>query len=86
MTINETITENDLPNSISGLYEHVHMINAQKTIFIDRGDQTEIISEVHYTKFMGDIAKRIDDKMTAMFTEQSKLRLEKFKLFAEKSA
>ena len=81
----ETIKENKLPDSMTALYEHIHMVNDMTTRFtrID-SNNTKVETMVGYTKFNHIIPKIMALIMPGMFRKQSQKWLDQFKIFAEK--
>jgi hypothetical protein len=83
MMLEETIISNNLPESIEGFYEHLHMDNTQKIVFKEIGKNTEITAYVEYTKFKGPIENKIDEPMKIFFKNQNQKRLDSFKEFSK---
>ena len=80
----ETIIENNLPHSFSGLYEHKHMTNTMNTYFeaIDT-NKTKFSSVIEYTEFKGFMIKIISKLLPSMFKKQGEKWLERFKIYVE---
>ena len=84
MELLETIILSDLPNEKIALYEHIHMINTQKTSFVAINEnKTQYISEVEYTKFNGVLIKLMAKLFPGKFKAQSQKWMDQFKAFAE---
>ena len=82
----ETITDNDLPNYFSGLYEHKHMNNTMKSTFnaINK-NETRFSSEIEYIKFNGFAIKVMAKLFPRMFKKQGDKWLQRFKIYVEKN-
>jgi hypothetical protein len=88
MTIDlkETILESNLPEVVTGLYEHEHMVNTMVNRFIAIDpSRTRYESEINYTKFIGAIPKLMALLMPGVFKSQVQKRLDSFKHFAERN-
>jgi len=88
MTIDlkETIVESNLPEVVTGLYEHEHMVNTMVNRFIAIDPSTtRYESEINYTKFIGTIPKLMALLMPGVFKNQVQKRLDSFKHFAERN-
>lgn len=80
----ETITENNLPNSFSGLYEHKHMTNTMNSYFEAIDDtKTKFSAVIEYTEFKGFMIKIISKLFPSMFKKQGEKWLERFKGYVE---
>ncbi len=81
----ETITARNLPHEISGLYEHIHMVNTMKNCFtVLEKNKTRYDAEIEYTKFNGVVPSLMAFFMPGVFKRQVQNTLEQFKAFAEK--
>ena len=80
----ETVTENNLPNSFSGLYEHKNMTNTMQSKFksIDY-NKTMLSAEIEYTELKGFVIKVIAKLFPGMFKKQVDLWLKRFKNYVE---
>ena len=84
IVLHETILENKLPQQLTALYEHKHMINTMTHHFSEADKQKTIYSvEIHYTKFIGIIPKLMALFMPSLFRKQIQQSMESFKIFAE---
>ncbi len=64
----ETITNNNLPYSFSGLYEHKHMINTINSTFeAINENRTKFSAEIDYTKLNGFVIKVMAKLFPGMF-------------------
>ena len=82
--LKETILENDLPRSLTGQYDHIHMSNTQKVRFESIAeDKTEIITEVEYFAFHKFLPRMLAFLFPGMYRKQSQKWLDQFKTFAE---
>lgn len=82
----ETIQSINLPYEKTGIYEHIHMTNTNKTTFESIGDgKTKYISEVEYIKFNGFMIKVFAKLFPSKFKAQSQKWMNQFKVFAEKA-
>ena len=80
----ETIIVNNLPKEKIAKYEHIHMINTQKTQFEEIvGNRTKLISQVEYIRFKGLLPKLLSFLFPVMFRNKSQEWLNAFKDFAE---
>lgn len=87
MTIDlkESIIVSNLPDVVSGLYEHEHMINTMTNRFIViDNSRTRYEARIEYTKFIGIIPKLMALLMPGVFKKQVQKRLNSFKDFVEK--
>ncbi len=83
--LEEYILDNDLPSSIMGKYDHVHMTNTQKISFeVISPDATLIQSEVEYTAFHAFLPRMMAKLFPGMFKKQSQKWLDQFKILAER--
>jgi len=83
--LTETILDNRLPDEITGLYEHVHMVNTMRNCFIPLdSNRTKMETHIEYTKFNGPIPKLMGWLMRGMFRKQTQKMFDGFKMFAEK--
>lgn len=84
--LTETIVTNNLPDELTGLYEHKHMVNTMTNRFYRIGEnKTKYVAEIEYTRFIGFIPVMMALLMPAMFKKQVQKRLAHFKAFAENS-
>ncbi len=87
MTIDlkETVVVSNLPEEVTGLYEHEHMVNtmANRFIAIDNS-RTRYEAEIDYTQFIGIVPKLMALLMPGVFKKQVQKRLDSFKDFVEK--
>lgn len=82
--ITETITNNNLPNSFSGLYEHKHMTNTMNSTFEAISENTTKFSaEINYTHFNGFVIKVMAKLFPGMFKKQGDKWLQRFKFYVE---
>lgn len=80
----ETITNNDLPDSFSGLYEHKHMTNTMNSTFDAISEnQTKFSAEIEYTHFNGFVIKVMAKLFPGMFKKQGDKWLQRFKAYVE---
>ena len=80
----ETITVKNLPQEMTGLYEHEHMVNTMTNRFLPLGEnRTRYEAGIHYTRFIGFIPKMMALLMPGIFRKQVQETLERFKAFAE---
>ncbi len=87
MTIDlkETIVVNNLPDEVTGLYEHEHMVNTMANRFTSLDHtRTRYEAEIDYTKFIGIMPKLMALLMPGVFKKQVQKRLDSFKEFVEK--
>lgn len=85
MELTETIIENNLPHSFYAQYQHKHMDNTMLCKFIELdANNTQYISEIHYTKFRGFMPKLMAFLFPSMFKRQVDKWLLNFKNFVEK--
>src|SRR5882672_10170237 len=88
MTIDlkETILESNLPEVVTGLYEHEHMVNtmANRFIVLDNA-HTRYDAEIEYLKFIGIFPRLMALVLPGVFKKQVQIRLDSFKNFAEKN-
>ncbi|MFD0962473.1 hypothetical protein [Pseudofulvibacter geojedonensis] len=81
----ETILENNLPMFFYAQYDHTHMSNTMKTTFKPLSDnETQIITEIHYTIFKGFVIKIISKLFPNFFKKQTQKWLNEFKKYTEK--
>jgi hypothetical protein len=80
----ETITEMNLPDRMSALYEHQHMDNTMTHIFAPLTEnKTKYSTITEYTKFRGFVPRMMALLMPDVFKKQTQQWLDKFKAFAE---
>ena len=80
----ETIQSINLPYEKTGLYEHIHMTNTNKTTFESiSGGKTLYASEVQYIEFNSFIIKMFAKLFPSKFKSQSQKWMNQFKVFAE---
>src|SRR6267154_2048733 len=78
MTIDlkETILESNLPEVVTGLYEHEHMVNTMVNRFVAIDPyKTRYETIIEYTKFIGTIPKLMAFLMPGIFKSQVQKRL-----------
>jgi hypothetical protein len=88
MTIDlkETILVSNLPEEVTGLYEHEHMVNTMTNRFTLLGQtRTRYAAEIDYTKFIGVIPKLMALLLPGIFKRQVQKRLDSFKDFVEQT-
>ena len=83
--LTETIQVKNLPDEMTALYEHEHMVNTMSNRFssIDK-NRTKWVVEIEYTKFIGFIPNLMALLMPGIFKKQVQKWLDQFKAFAEK--
>jgi uncharacterized membrane protein len=80
----ETIQANNLPNELTALYEHKHMVNTMRYKFTSLGEnKTRMEYIVEYSKLIGLMPKLMAALMPGMFKRQAQKWLDQFKRFAE---
>ena len=80
----ETIQSINLPHEKTGLYEHIHMTNTNRTTFESIGEgKTMYVSEVEYIKFNGFMIKMFAKLFPSKFKAQSQKWMNQFKVFVE---
>lgn len=84
MELIATVVENNLPDSMTVVYEHEHMTNTLVTRFesVDPG-VTRYVAEVEYTMFNGFLPRIMAAMFPDMFRKQNQAWLERFREFAE---
>lgn len=84
MDLIETIVHNDLPKEKMALYDHIHMSNTQRSVFVETEEKSTIYtSEVEYVKFHGILPKLMAKFFPSAFKKQSEKWMKQFKKFAE---
>jgi len=85
MELLETITNNNLPDEFSALYQHKMMENTMTCRFIETngGSSTRFECDVEYTKFNGIMIRLIAAFVPGMFKKQSQKWFDQFKEHAE---
>ena len=85
MELIATIVENELPDSLTAVYQHEHMTNTLTTRFeaIEPG-ATRYVAEVEYTMFNGFLPRLMAAMFPGMFRRQNQDWLEHFRDFAER--
>ena len=84
--LKETILMSKLPEVVTGLYEHEHMVNSMTNRFIAFDNlSTRYEAEIEYTKFIDIVPKLIALLMPRFFKKQVQKRLDSFKNFVEKN-
>lgn len=82
--LEETILENNLPDSLTGEYVHKHMTNTQEVEFKSiSSDTTRIQTNVHYSHLNGLFFKLMSWLAPSLFKKQSQKWLDQFKIVAE---
>jgi hypothetical protein len=80
----ETILVNNLPEEMTGLYEHKHMDNTMTNSFTAIDSHTTRYDVfIEYIKFKSFMPKLMAFLMPGMFKKQTQKWLDQFKLFAE---
>ena len=84
LDMTETIIDNNLPKSFSGLYEHKHMTNTMKNFFESISEnETKFSAEIEYTEFKGFLIKTIAKLFPGMFKKQGDKWLLRVKNYCE---
>jgi hypothetical protein len=84
--LEETVIENNLPDSFEGEYEHVTMTNRMRSTFVALDSNTTIWkAEIHYTQFNGVGMKLFGFFGKRIFKKQTQKWLDNFKAFVESS-
>jgi hypothetical protein len=84
LELKETILINNLPKEFKALYEHKHMTNTMKVMFIAISkEQTKYISEIEYTQFNGFFIKLMATLFPGMFKKQVYKWMKQFKIYTE---
>ena len=84
MELIETIQSNNLPEKITALYEHAHMVNTMTSRFqLINDNKTEFNMDIHYTRFIGFMPKLMSLIMPGAFKKQTQKMVDSFKTFAE---
>jgi hypothetical protein len=82
--LTETIINNNLPDELHALYEHIHMSNTMKTRFNDIGggrtSYEMVVDDIKFNKFLPRIIAAL---FPGMFRKQSRKWLDNFKSFVE---
>jgi hypothetical protein len=87
MEILETIKVKNLPEEMTCVYEHIHMVNTMTTRFKEISpNKTKYEAEIEYTKFIGFVPKLMAFLMPGVFKKQTQKWLNQFKAFAESAA
>jgi len=87
MEIIETINVKNLPEEMTGLYEHKHMVNTMTTRFKEIStNKTLYEAEIEYTKLIGFVPKLMAFLMPGLFKKQTQKWLNQFKEFAERES
>jgi hypothetical protein len=87
MEIIETIKVKNLPTEMTGVYEHIHMVNTMTTRFKEIAPgKTKYEAEIEYTQFNGFVPKMMAFFMPGLFKKQTQKWLNQFKTFAERTA
>jgi uncharacterized membrane protein len=85
--LTETILLKNLPAEMTGLYEHIHMVNTMSSRFTPiKENKTRYDAEIVYTKFIGFMPKMMALLMPGIFKKQVQKTLDRFKAFAENEA
>lgn len=80
----ETVTNNNLPHSFSGLYEHKHMTNTMNSTFKAISEnETKFSVDIEYIKFNGFVIKVMAKLFPGMFKKQGDKWLRRFKAYVE---
>ena len=81
----ETIQVMNLPEEMTALYEHKHMVNTMINRFTELpGQKTRFTTDMGYYKFIGFMSKFMALMMPGMFKKQNQKWLAQFKMFAER--
>lgn len=87
MVLTETITKNNLPDSIEAFYHHKHMDNTMKCNFISISDErTRFEYEFEYTRINWFLPKLIAILFPGMYRKQGEKWMRKFKEFVERQS
>lgn len=80
----ETIQASDLPNEITALYEHEHMVNTMTSRFSKVDElKTKYTAEVDYIKLNGIMPKIMFALLPGFPKKQTQKMVDSFKTFAE---
>lgn len=86
MELLETLEVSNLPEELTGFYEHPMMDNTMQNLFsINKDGTTKWTANIHYTRMKG-FMKIIAWIRPSMFKNQVQKWMDQFKVFAEKSA
>ncbi len=85
MELTETVMSNELPNSFEASYQHKHMDNTMKSVFVIVDETTTRYDyEVAYTRISWIMPKLMFTLFPGMFRKQAEKWMQQFKIFAEK--
>ncbi|MFT5723623.1 MAG: hypothetical protein ACI9JN_000740 [Bacteroidia bacterium] len=84
MELIETITKNDLPDTLEAFYHHKHMDNTMTCIFKDLVDnKTEYACAFDYVAVLGSVPKLMFRLFPNVFGKQGEKWMKQFKVFVE---